>query len=93
MTTTELTHAAELLEDTANYLTDENVLPCDEGNALAESLATLSMNLRRDASPDLLNALQELVLRTRQFIAGDLVTFPAALLPQCEAIISKATGR
>lgn len=45
------------------------------------------------AAPDLLNALQELVLRTRQFIAGELVTFPAALLPQCEAIISKATGR
>lgn len=38
----------------------------------------------------LLSALRELTLRTRQFIAGDLVTFPAALLPQCEAAIRAA---
>lgn len=56
----------------------------DEDRANAELIAS---------APDLLNALRELTLRTRQFIAGDLVSFPVALLPQCEAIISKATGR
>lgn len=41
---------------------------------------------------ELLDALVELELRTRQFIAGDLVTFPAALLPQVRIVISRAKG-
>ena len=44
------------------------------------------------AAPDLLNALRELELCTRQFIAGDLVTMPAALLPACRELIAKAGG-
>lgn len=44
-------------------------------------------------APDLLLALTELELRTRQFIAGNLVSFPAALLPQVRAVIDAATGK
>jgi hypothetical protein len=44
------------------------------------------------AAPNLLAALRELELCTRQFIAGDLVTFPAALLPACRGIIARAEG-
>ena len=34
-------------------------------------------------------ALTELELYTRQFISGKLVTFPAALLPQCRTILEQ----
>lgn len=44
------------------------------------------------AAPDMLNGLKELELRCRQFIAGDLVTFPCALLPQVRALIEAASG-
>jgi hypothetical protein len=59
-------HAAELVDDAANFLTDENILPCDEGNAVAEGLATLGMNLRANAkliaaAPELLEACQGLL--------------------------------
>jgi len=36
---------------------------------------------------DLRNALTELELRTRQYLEGTLVTFPAALLPQVRSLI------
>ncbi len=32
-------------------------------------------------------ALTELELRTRQFISGELVTFPASLLPQVQMLL------
>ena len=41
-------------------------------------------------APCLLGGLKELELRTRQFIKGELVTFPAALLPQIRALIAHA---
>ena len=44
-----LTHAAEICDEAANYLSDEHILPCDEGNAIAENLATAAMNLRETA--------------------------------------------
>ncbi len=44
------------------------------------------------AAPELLEACKELELRTRDFIAGSLVVFPTALLPQVRAAIAKATG-
>ncbi len=43
-------------------------------------------------APYLLTALKELELRTRQFIAGELVSFPAALLPQVQALIEHVEG-
>lgn len=44
------------------------------------------------AAPQLLTALTELELRTRQFIEGELIQFPAALLPQVQDIIKAAKG-
>ena len=40
---------AVMADDAANYLTNEQILPCDEGNAVAEGLTTLAMRMR-DAS-------------------------------------------
>lgn len=45
------------------------------------------------AAPDLLAALTELELRTRQFIAGTLTTFPASLLPQVRHVLKIARGQ
>ena len=42
------------------------------------------------AAPDILQALVELELRTRQFLAGELVVFPSALLPQVRAVIASS---
>ena len=63
---------------------------CTEwGRPIAEAQA----NARLMASaPYLLQALKELELRTRQFIAGELVAFPAALLPQVQATIKYVEG-
>ncbi len=44
------------------------------------------------AAPQMLVALTELERCTRQFIARELVTFPAALLPQVREIIAIAGG-
>lgn len=38
--------------------------------------------------PNLVVALKELRLRTEQFIKGTIVTFPAALLPQIDALLN-----
>jgi len=46
-----------------------------------------------EAVPELVNALTELELRTREFLAGELVTFPAALLPQVRKTLDKARGK
>ena len=61
------------------------------GKDVAFSTAKANAALFR-AAPELLVALKELELRTRQFIAGELVTFPAALLPQVRALIADAKG-
>lgn len=53
--------------------------------------AKANARLMADA-PYMLTGLKELSLRTRQFIAGELVTFPAALLPQIESLIAHAEG-
>jgi Zn finger protein HypA/HybF involved in hydrogenase expression len=44
----------------------------------------------KPSESDLVTGLKELELRTRQFIKGELVTFPAALLPQIQALIAAA---
>ena len=38
--------ASELADDVANFLSSEQILPCDEGDVIAESLTLLAMNLR-----------------------------------------------
>lgn len=63
--TLDISHAVEIIEDAASFVAEEHILPCDEGNAVAESLATLAMNLRYDtliaAAPELLAALKALL--------------------------------
>lgn len=55
----------------------------DHGNATANARLIT-------ACPELLQALRELERITRHFISGELVSFPAALLPQCRNVIAKA---
>ena len=59
----------------------------DDDRERAEDLARVFTE-----SPNMLNALKELTHRTEEFLSGGLVTFPAALIPQCRAIIAKAEG-
>ena len=57
-----LEHAQKLLDEASSYL-GEKVLPCDEGDALAESLATAAMNVRsviRGVHCKILTILKEL---------------------------------
>lgn len=60
--------------------------------AKAEYVMTEALKAQAQITADLLTALKELELRTRQFIAGDLVTFPAALLEQVRGVIDRAEG-
>jgi hypothetical protein len=45
-----LKQIADTLEDTANFLTDEKILPCEEGNKLAEELADLAVKCRENTT-------------------------------------------
>lgn len=75
---------------TCDYDDDGNLRPpykehdADPITGLREIIAELN------ADRELLRqALTELELRTRQFISGELVSFPASLLPQVRALLRK----
>ena len=78
MNAEQLKHAAEIADEAANYLTSQQVLPCDEGNAFAEGLTTLAMNLRetlvmniREGAPQSVNmALLRAVTELLEVVDG-----------------------
>ena len=67
-------------------VSDDNSETYFESTSRAECDAWVMESNIRDT---MLTALKELELRTRQFLNGDLVTFPAALLTQVRMLIEQ----
>ena len=76
----DLRHAADIVDDAANFLTTDQILPCEEGTAVAESLGTLGMNLREFAKSPLIAAAPELLkaLEALSESAGEAAALTAA---------------